>query len=111
MTTRTIVVTGGFSGAVVVDLQDSLRELEDSTFRLALVPVGQSNPPDRSSMLWRDAQVIGATDERASISTSVDSDTSLGTYNLAVDVVTNGKHEAVWVKGKLVQRRALVSVR
>ena len=109
--TRTIVVSGGFSGSVVVDLQDGLRNLEGAQYRLALVPSGQGTPPDAASLLWRDAEVLGGSDGTATLTVPVDSTTPVGTYNLALDVVANGRHEVVWVTGRMVRRRATVAVR
>ena len=43
--TRTITVTGGFSGAVSTDVTDSLKQLLTATFNLCLVPVGNDDPP------------------------------------------------------------------
>ena len=110
MKARTITVTGGFSGSVVVDLTDSLQQLATSTFRLALCPVGQDDPPVVDSPTWKTAtgsQAAGA----ASVSALIDGTTAVGHYNIAYDIVTDGRHEAGWALDRsFKRRRALVVV-
>ena len=108
--TRTITVTGGFSGSVVLDLTDSLKQLDDATFRIALTDVGQDDPPPVDSPTWQTAgatQTAGA----ATVSIPIDGTTPLGAYNAALDVVRDGQHEVVWALDRSgSNRRALVVI-
>lgn len=108
---RTITVTGGFSGAATVDLTDSLKNLDDASFRLALTPVGDDDPPAIDDDAWAAAEVASRTAGSVALSLVVDDSTDLGYYNLAYDVVLDGRHEAAWVMDKSNRRRrALVVV-
>lgn len=109
--TRTITVTGGFSGSAVVDVTDSLKQLADSTFRMALCPVGQDDPPSVSSIEWESATATNQTASTATVSIPVDDTTPVGHYNMALDVVADGRHEAAWVADRRnPAQRALVIV-
>lgn len=109
--TRTITVTGGFSGSVVVDVADSLKTLEGATFRLALTSVGQDDPPPYDSPTWLAATATGLTAGAVTVSRVVDSATPTGYYNLALDIVEGGNHEVEWVTDRTNRRRrALVNV-
>lgn len=109
--TRTITVTGGFSGVVTVDLEDSLKQLAGASFRLSLAPVGQDDPPVSDSPLWRDATVQAQTAKAATASATIDATTATGYYNLSYDIVTGSRHEAGWVTDRRSPgRRALVVV-
>lgn len=107
--TRTITVTGGFTGAVVLDVSDSLKQLSDVTFRIALCPVGQDDPPPIDSGTWKDAAAT-QTAGSATVSAVVDGTTATGGYNAAIDVVKDNNHEAVWAVEPGSQRRALVVI-
>ena len=108
--TRTITVTGGFSGSAVIDLTDSLKQLATATFRLALVPVGSDDPPPVDSPTWVVATGTQTTGT-ATMAIPVDGTQALGQYNLAYDVITDGRHEANWAMDRSVRgRRALVVV-
>lgn len=108
--TRTITVTGGFTGSAVVDLTDSLKQLATATFRLALVPVGADDPPPVDSPTWVTATGTQTTGS-ATMAIPVDGTTALGSYNLAYDVVQDGRHEANWAMDRTNRtRRALVVV-
>lgn len=107
--TRTITVTGGFTGAVVLDLSDSLKQLTYATFRIALCPVGQDDPPPIDSPTWMTATAT-QTAGQATVSAVVDGTTTTGGYNAAVDVVKDNNHEAVWAVEPGSQRRALVVI-
>jgi len=108
---RVITVTGGFSGSVVVDLADSLRQLVGVTFRLGLAPVGQDDPPPVDSPTWSAATADPQTAAAATVSLVVDGTTATGHYNLAVDVIDGADHEVAWVMDSRNRRlRALVAV-
>ena len=107
---QTITVTGGFGGAVTVDLADSLKQLGSASFLLALVPVGQEDPPAVGAAEWKVAEA-DSTDRAAEVSSWVDSTQATGYYNVAADVVSDGKHQVVWVADRRDRRRrALVVV-
>ena len=107
--TRTITVTGGFTGAVVLDLTDSLKQLAFATFRVALTEVGQDDPPPVDSGTWK-AATATQTAGSAVVSVPVDGTTAVGGYNAAIDVITDGRHEVVWAAERGTKRRALVVV-
>ena len=107
--TRTVTVTGGFSGAAVIDVSDSQKQLADSTFAVALTDVGAELPPVVGSGAW----VVAPTTPSAAaavVSIVVDDDTEPGNYNAAVDVQRDGRHEVVWALDRR-GRRALVVVK
>lgn len=108
---RTITVTGGFSGTATVDLTDALKNLDDASFRLALTPVGQDDPPAINDEAWSAATVASRTAGSVALSLTVDDSTDLGYYNLAYDVVLDGRHEVAWAMDRTDRRRrALVVV-
>lgn len=108
---RTITVTGGFSGTAVVDLVDSLAALAGSVFKYALVPQGTDDPPVVGHADWKDPTGT-PTAKRATLGALVDDDYPEGYYNLAIDVVKDGRHEVVWATDRPGStRRALISVR
>lgn len=106
---RTITVTGGFSGSATVDLVDSLKQLTFATFKMALVPVGRDDPPAVGDATWKDAAAVQSAD-KATVSLPVDTNQAVGNYNLAVDVILDGRHEAVWATdlGSSSQRALVV---
>ena len=109
--TRTITVTGGFSGSVVIDLTDSTKQLAFATFRAVLVPAVEDDPPPIDSPTWEVATANPQTSSSATLSIPVDGTTATGHYNVAVDIVADGRHEAVWVADKKnPDARALVIV-
>jgi hypothetical protein len=105
---RTITVTGGFSSAVIVDVADRMKQLAGATFRAALVPVGQDDPPPVDSPTWKDATAT-QTAAAAVVSFPVDGTTATGNYNVAIDVVGGGRHENVWITDRR-DKRVLVVV-
>ena len=107
--TRTITVTGGFSGAVVLDLTDSLNQLSGATFKIALTEVGQDDPPPSDSPTWK-AATATVSGKSAVLTTVIDGTTAVGHYNAAIDVLKDGRHEAVWAAERGSSRRALVVV-
>lgn len=107
--TRTITVTGGFTGAIVVDLRDSLKNLDDASFRIALTPVGQDDPPPYDAPSWLSADAVQAAGS-AVVTAVIDGTTAVGYYNAVVDVVLDGRHEAVWSTDRGTRRRALVVI-
>lgn len=107
--TRTVTVTGGFSGAAVLDLTDSEKQLADSTFTVALTDVGAALPPAVGDASWVAASVT-PTAGNAVVSILVDDDVEPGSYNAVVDVQRDGRHEVVWALDRR-GRRALVVVR
>ena len=105
---KVIAVGGGFSGVVVIDLVDSLKQLGDSAFSVALTPVGQSDPPNTSALVW---QGVPASPAAGSVVLSfpIEDTVTPGVYNVAVDVQRAGRHEVVWVMDPSRRgRRALV---
>ena len=106
---RTVIVTGGFSGALTVDVVDTLKQLTYATFRLALAPAGQDDPPPVDSPIWL-AGTASQMPGSATVSAAVNGTTSVGYYNLAVDIVLDGTHQAEWVLEPGTKRRALVVV-
>lgn len=106
--TRTITVTGGFSGSAVVDLTDNLKQLSFATFAMALAPVGAANPPAVGNAAWKSIPAV-PTASAATLPLLVDDAVTPGTYQLAVDVQQDGRHEIAWVKDRQ-GKRALVVV-
>lgn len=108
--TRTITVTGGFSGSVTVDLTDSLGQLADASLKIALTPVGQDDPPAVGNAAWKTASGTQSA-SRATVSAVVDASQPVGDYNIAYDVEAGGQHEGGWVMDRRNPRaRALVVV-
>lgn len=108
---RVITVTGGFSGTAVVDLTDSLKGLDGASYKLALTPAGQDDPPPVGSASWFDGVDATGDTGKATVGLPVGNATPVGYYNLALDVVLGGRHEAVWVMDRRNRRsRALVYV-
>lgn len=105
--TRTITVTGGFTSAITVDIADSLKQLDGASFRVALVPTGQDDPPPVDSPSWIDASA-SSTPGTAAVSAAVNGTTAVGYYNVAVDVVEGGNHEVVWIADRRGQRVLVV---
>jgi hypothetical protein len=109
--TRTITVTGGFSGAVTCDVVDSLKQLLTATFNLCLVPVGNDDPPPVGTGTWGPATATNHTAGSVTLSRLIDGTTATGNYNLAYDVVRDGRHETEWAMDRTNRsRRALVVV-
>jgi hypothetical protein len=109
--TRTITVTGGFSGAVTTDVTDSLKQLLTATFNICLVPVGNDDPPPVGTATWGAATATNHTAGSVTLSKLVDGTTATGSYNLAYDVVKDGQHETGWAMDRSAKtRRALVVV-
>lgn len=106
--TRTVTVTGGFSGAAVVDVTDSQSQLLDSTFAVALTDVGAAVPPPVGHADWT-AAVVTPTAGSATVAITVEDDTPPGIYNAAIDVQRDGRHEIVWATDRR-GHRALVLV-
>ena len=107
---RTITVTGGFSGTATVDLVDSLNQLGSATFKMALALAGQDDPPAVGHVSWMDAVVSTQTAGAATLSLAVDETYPTGSYNVAVDVILDGRHEAIWATDRRSQARSLVVV-
>jgi hypothetical protein len=106
---RTIDVTGGFSGSAVVDLSDTLASLTEATIRTALVVEGGSRPP-AGSPSWTNPDVDPGS-RRATISTLVDGAVAPGRYNLAIEIVQDGRYETMWAADqKRRNRRAVIEV-
>lgn len=106
---RTITVAGGHSGSAEVDLTDRLETLDDVTIRTALVAEGGSAPAT-SAPAWK---VPGSTGgkKRRLIEAIIDETVAPGRYNLAVQVVQDGRYETVWVLDQTRRnRRAIVEV-
>ena len=105
--TRTVTVTGGFSGSAVIDLTDSLGQLVDSTFAVALTDVGAVVPPPVGDAAW---SVVGATptDKAATFALTVENTVAPGTYHAAIDVRKDGRHEIVWATDRRGRRALLV---
>jgi hypothetical protein len=109
--TRTITVTGGFSGAVTCDVADSLKQLLTATFNICLVPVGNDDPPPVGTATWGAATATNHTAGSVTLSRLIDGTTATGNYNLAYDVVLDGQHETGWAMDRGAKtRRALVVV-
>jgi len=109
--TRTITVTGGFSGSVVVDLTDTTKQLAYATFKMVLCPIADDDPPPVDTPTWKTATAAPQTASSATLSLPIDGTTAVGQYNIAVDIVADGRHEAVWVADKSnPDARALVIV-
>lgn len=109
--TRTITVTGGFTGAVTCDVVDSLKQLLSATFNLCLVPVGNDDPPPVGTAAWGAATATNHTAGSVTLSKLIDGTTATGSYNLAYDVVRDGQHETGWAVDRSAKtRRALVVV-
>ena len=106
--TKTITVSGGFGGTPTVDITDSLGQLMYASFLIALTPVGQDDPPPVGDPAWKVATATQSAN-KATVSVWVDNTQALGGYNVAVDVVTTDKHEAVWATDRN-GRRSLVVV-
>lgn len=108
--TRTITVTGGFSGAVTFDITDTLKQLTYATFRVALTEVGQDDPPPVDSPSWLAATATQSAGS-ATVSALVEGITPVGNYNAVIDVVSDGRHEVTWALDRSNRnRRALVVV-
>lgn len=109
--TRTITVTGGFSGSVVVDLADSTKQLAYATFNMVLCPVGDDDPPPIGTPTWKTATASPQAAAAATLSMPIDGTTATGQYNIAVDIIADGRHEAVWVADRSnPDARALVVI-
>lgn len=107
---RTITVSGGFSGTVVFDLADTLKQLQGSTFSVALTEVGADDPPPVADASWSAATAV-VSSGTATVSLVVDDETPTGQYNAVLDVQRDGRHEAVWAMDRRDRRRrALVIV-
>ena len=104
----TITVTGGFTGSVTADLADSLKQLATATFKMALVPAGSDDPPAVGNAAWKHATAT-QTDSTATVSLAIDDTFSVGAYNLAIDIVSSGRHENAWAVDRR-GRRSLVVV-
>lgn len=108
---RVIWVTGGFSGAATADVTDSLKQLGGCSFAMALTPVGQDDPPAIGSLAWVSVTPESASSSNAVVSLRVDSTQPVGFYNLVLDVIKDGQHQAEWVMDRRrPSRRALVVV-
>ena len=107
---RTITVTGGFSGTATVDLVDSLQQLATATFKMALAPAGQDDPPIAADAAWKNAVVTNQTAGAATVSLAVDDTQPVGSYHVAVDVILDGRHEAIWATDRRSRARSLVVV-
>lgn len=104
-------MTGGFSGAAVVDLTDTQAGLDGATFRAALVPEGQDPPAVDATGVWVAMGAASPVAAAATLTRVVDDATDPGHYHLAIDIVADGNHELVWaVDADDETRRALVYV-
>jgi hypothetical protein len=108
---RTIHVSGGFTGTAVLDLADSRAELDGATFKACLRPEGTATPPPVDDVLWLTPTVDSQDDAGAVIAKMVDNATPAGYYNLALDILVEGRHETVWaVDPEDTDRRALIRI-
>ena len=105
--TRTVTVTGGFSGSAVIDLTDSLGQLSFATFAVALTDVGAILPPEVGHASWSAISAVPAAGT-VTLPVLVSDLTPPGSYNVAVDVMQDGRHEIAWVKDRRGHRALVV---
>lgn len=104
-------MTGGFTGTAVLDLADTHAQLEGATFKACLRPDGTETPPAVGHALWQTPTVPTQGNAAAVIAQLVDTTTLPGYYNLALDILVEGRHELVWASDPDEPgRRALIRV-
>lgn len=106
---RAVRVTGGFSGVLVTDVSDTDGQMDPASFRVQLVPE-HSEDLQVSDPGWQ-TPTLDASGAAAVLSVLVGDDVAPGHYWLAVDVITDGRHEVLYaLDPDDSDRRALIYV-
>lgn len=108
---RRVTVSGGFTGVIIADLADTLAELDQSTYKMALVPEGDPEPPvgdpawvTPTGTLFPSAATLAMLVTEATPHPAH--------YHVAVDIVSaSGRHEVSWqMDEEKPTQRALVYI-